>query len=181
VLIAGGRQKGTKSYVPLKSTEIYNPLNSAMAPGPTMAFARFSHRATALSDGRIVVAGGSGDTSTTVTGSLDSAEIYASGAWTVFAAPPALQQRRREFTMTRLNDDRLLAVGGLSGTLLLANSELFSPNAFTLGATMVQPPDASRSGHAASLMTDGRVLVTGGTGSGGVAISSAQLYNSPAP
>ena len=107
-------------------------------------------------------------------------EIYAGGTWQTVSAASALQQARRDFTATKLADGRLLAVGGVNATATLATSELYNPDAFTLGAALVSPPvDPSRFGHTATLLKDGRVLVTGGSNFNRYAISSAELYNGP--
>ena len=57
-------------------------------------------------------------------------------------------------------------------------SELFDPAAdiFATGATMASP----RSGHAATRLPDGRVLVTGGRNAlPGTVLNSAEFYNGP--
>jgi hypothetical protein len=201
VLIAGGRQNSGKNYIVLNSTEIYDPANSAtpIVAGPSMAGKRYLHDAAELLDGRVVAAGGSADTKAAVSGSLASAEVYCPASlppsmapltaaqcpggfnkWTALASANALQQARRDFTLTELADGRLLAVGGAGNTSTLATSELYRPDAFTLGASMVPPPsDPSRAGHTATLLVDGQVLVTGGTSATGVSTSSTQLYSGP--
>ena len=201
VLIVGGRQKSGTGYVPLSSAEIYVPPalgasgvgTVSAAPSmlkypttPAVPDPRFSHTAVRLSDGRVLVAGGSSDTSGTVASSLATAQLYGNGTWST-TAPPLMQQARREFTLTMLGDGRVLATAGVTATSTrLANSELFSlsPDAFTLGASLAplattSPTNPSRSGHAATRVNDGRVLVTGGTGASGVAINSAEIYNGP--
>ena len=70
--------------------------------------------------------------------------------------------------------------GGTDAANVLATSELFDPalNLFEIGAPMASP----RSGHAATRLLDGRVLVTGGRnalGGGGTVLNSAEIYNGP--
>ena len=61
-----------------------------------------------------------------------------------------------------------------------AGSELFAVSAFTGGASLV----ASRSDHAAAVLKDGRVLITGGTGVVGAGcgpLNSAEIWNGAPP
>ena len=52
----GGIGGGIEFY--MSTTEIYNPETNNWYPGPDMAVPRFSHTATALPDGRVLIAGG---------------------------------------------------------------------------------------------------------------------------
>jgi Galactose oxidase, central domain len=188
VLIAGGRQPNATPpppYIVLPSAEIYDPaLNTITAVGSAMGDARFAHSDVLLDDGRTLVAGGSNDPNNPTATSLASADFFSfsSGAFAALPAAPmgALLQARREFSMTKLTDSWVLAVGGIdsSGNRLLS-SELFEPGpGLDLFATGVSMTNA-RSGHTATRLQDGRVLVTGGTGASGAAINSAELYNGP--
>lgn len=120
-----------------------------------------------LADGRVLLAGGSDSRSA----SLADAAVFdpATGSWTPVAP---LSVTRRLHTMTCLADGRVLAAGGAEGALRipvvgLASAELFDP------ATGRWTPTGSlreaRSGHSATLLADGRVLVAGGE-----AVRSAQ-------
>jgi hypothetical protein len=186
VLIAGGRQPNAAPpppYIVLPSAEIYDPVaNTMTAVGSAMGNARFAQSDVLLDDGRALVAGGSNDPLEPTGTSLASADFFGAGAVTALPAAPAgaLVQGRREFSMTKLTDSWILAIGGIdsSGNRLLS-SELFEPGpGFDLFVTGVSMTNA-RSGHTATRLQDGRVLVTGGTGAGGAAINSAELYNGP--
>jgi hypothetical protein len=186
VLIAGGRQPNAAlppPYIVLPSAEIYDPVaNTMTAVGSAMGNARFAQSDVLLDDGRALAAGGSSDANNPTVTSLTSADFFSSGAFTALPAAPsgALVQARREFSMTKLTDSWILAIGGIdsSGNRLLS-SELFEPGpGFDLFVTGVSMTNA-RSGHTATRLQDGRVLVTGGTGAGGAAINSAELYNGP--
>ncbi|HZP86806.1 MAG TPA: kelch repeat-containing protein, partial [Burkholderiales bacterium] len=203
VLIAGGRNKSGNAYQVVSSTELWNPAAPTATPGtgPAMANARFSHSMVTLRDGNhVLVAGGSADGTTNVTGSLNASEILTVNggtlSWAAVTAP-GLQTARREFTLTALADGRALAVAGLgsgAGLPRLSSSDVLSANAFSAGASLAplptSPTDPSRSGHAATRLCsdaammagtckDGRVLVTGGTNSAGASMTSAELYTSP--
>ena len=112
--------------------------------GPSMHIARYLHTATLLLDGRVLVFGG-------VNGLSNHAEIYnpAAREW-VFAGPPGPDFGH---TATRLNDGRVL-------TLYETSAQLFNPTNGTW--TPTSSPNFYRRSHQAVLLTDGRVMVTGG-------------------
>jgi hypothetical protein len=185
VLIAGGRQLNATPpppYAALPSAEIYDPVSNTISAASPMNVARFSHRAELLDDGRVLIAGGSNDTAAPPITSLTSTEVYSAGTWVALPAAPAgaLQQARREFSMNKLTDSWVLALGGLdAASTRLAGSELFEPGAggdrFYLGVSMA----AVRSGHTGTRLQDGRVLILGGKDAGGTSIKSAEFYNGP--
>lgn len=129
--------------------------------------------ATALADGSVLVAGGD------VPG-VSTAERYdpASGSW---AAAGALLTARRGHTATLLADGRVLITGGvgccdLNGEFLLDTTEIYDPvgGAFEPTGSMT----TARAFHAATLLEDGRVLVTGGfDGVDESTTTSAEIYD----
>lgn len=80
-----------------------------------------------------------------------------------FKPAGALRDARYLHTATRLNDGRVLVVGGRGndGTTELDSVEVYDPkkNKWSVGPSL----STGRSGHTATLLLDGRVLVTGGT------------------
>ena len=71
-LIVGGYDGGGNSDVgALPSGELYDPGTGLISASPSMAVARYSHTATLLPDGRVLIAGGYGKA-----GILASAELY---------------------------------------------------------------------------------------------------------
>ena len=93
---------------------------------------------------------------------------------------PALQMNvgRAAHTATLLPDGKVLIAGGFreEGTseIAIASAELFDPsaNTFTPTADMNEP----RNGHTATLLPDGKVLITGGWNQSG-RTSTAELYD----
>jgi hypothetical protein len=116
-----------------------------------------------LADGRVLATGAGGNTATAI--------LDASGKWT---RTGDMVKGRTSATAIRLNDGRVLAIGGYIyyGSALggqLADAELYDPATgqwSLVEGTMSQPRGFAR----AVVMKDGRVLVAGGmglTGDGG--------------
>jgi hypothetical protein len=135
-----------------------------------MSANRAAHTATALPDGRVLVAGGF-----TEKGSAKGAEVYESEAGRFSSLPPMLTTRHSH-TATLLPDGKVLIAGGYGeGTTTLATAEMFDPatNAFAPTGSPVAP----RAGHVAVLLGTGKVLIAGGLGPGWTFLSSAELYD----
>ena len=130
--------------------------------------------ATALGDGDggVLVAGGE-------IPALPTAERYdpVSGRW---AQVGDLVVARRGHTATRLADGRVLIVGGVTccdanGEILTGAAEIRDP--FLGGFRPTGSLATARAFHAATLLPDGRVLVTGGIVAGSSATSSAEIFD----
>ena len=171
VLVSGG-YNGAGA---LSSAELYDPdLRSWTATGD-MGFARVGHAATLLADGHVLVEG-----SGTPTGVVASAELYdpRSGTW---SDTGRMAEGRAGPTATLLSDGRVLIVGGTGGgssfSNALASAEIYNPatGAWSGAASM----HTDRKHHTATLLPDGTVLVTGGTGSDDYhdSIASAEIYD----
>lgn len=94
-----------------------------------------------------------------------------------FGRTGSMSTARYNHTATRLQDGRVLIVGGQdSSDDCLASAELYDPNAgaFTPAGSMGK----ARAFHSATLLLGGRVLVAGGyAGTTSGAISEAELYD----
>lgn len=140
------------SVAPPSATDA-GPRSRWIATG-SMLIPRSDHTATLLADGRVLVAGGDGD----------SAELFdpVTGSW----AHTGSMSSRRAFghTATLLPDGKVLVAGGSEGdgAQPMATAELYDPQRGSWAPTgsMLQ----AHSGHTATLLADGRVLVTGGSG-----------------
>jgi len=135
-----------------------------------------------LPNGQVLVAGGTkllGSTQSSAV-SVADAELYDpfTRSWTPTAS---LSTNRDGHTLTVLTDGQVLAAGGGPGgwgwyTPLLA-TELYDPTAGTWSIT--GSLNMNRTGHTATLLPDGRVLVVGGDchlPSGVVGLATAELY-----
>jgi Kelch motif/Galactose oxidase, central domain len=132
--------------------------------------------ATLLADGGVLVAGGfnSGD------GPLASATRYDPGTG-VFKPTGSMANARGSHTGTLLPDGKVLIAGGgpRSWTggdpTFLAAAELYDPETGTFKATgsMSTP----RESHTATLLADGRVLITGGEDRVDHAVATAEIYD----
>ncbi|HEV3468707.1 MAG TPA: kelch repeat-containing protein [Pyrinomonadaceae bacterium] len=138
-----------------------------------MREARFAHAATALAGGQVLITGGL----ERMESPLASAELYdpASGAFTPVGTMSA---RRIGHTATLLADGRVLITGGSDDTFYtgaLPSAELYDPS--TRAFTPAPDMQAARLAHRATLLPDGRVLITGGQDEAGRKLSSAEIYN----
>ena len=136
-----------------------------------MSAVRMAHTATALPDGRVLVAGGF----TSEANAAHSAEAYAPGAGR-FSALPRMITVRYSHTATMLPNGKVLIAGGYAaGSTTIAAAELFDPATNTFVAT--GSLQSARSDHVAVLLSDGRVLIAGGLGRDWTFLSSAELYD----
>ncbi len=144
----------------------------------SLSTARSSLTATRLFGGKVLVAGGSDGG-----GQVSSAELFDpdTGTW---GSTGGLATARSSHTATLLsgppfqcgsNCGKVVVVGGLGAGGRLASAEVYNPAAGTWSATGSLA--TARSGHTATLLSNGRILVTGGTDAAGQPLASAEVYN----
>ena len=172
VLIIGGCTTGGCGGTPLGGqAELYDPRTRTFAAGPTLAEARLGHTATALADGRVLVAGGWPDEGRPP---LASAEIFDPRSGRFTPAGP-MTVGRGGHTASRLTDGRVLIVGGQNGSTILASAEIFDPS--TLRFVAAAPMPGPRDAHGAAVLRDGRVLVAGGRSGREILLDTALLFD----
>jgi hypothetical protein len=168
VLVAGG-YSGISGV--LSSAELYDPTTGNWTYTGSMNTARLAHTMTLLQDGRVLVAGGADETSL-----LSSAEFYnpGSGLW---SGAGSMSVPRVAHTATLLPlSGAVLFAGGISATgpdVDESSAEVWDPDFGWLPAGIM---NAARHSHTATLLPNGKVLVTGGE-SGSSVLSAAELYD----
>jgi hypothetical protein len=165
-----------------------SPSRPAVTPSPQpppiqtgpIGDGRQIHTATRLDDGRVLIVGGYDNEDR----ALASAVLYDPGTKT-FSPTGALADARGYHTATLLPDGRVLITGGgppgwpgsftgITGPFL-ASAELFDPKTgrFSPTGSMASP----REGHTATLLEDGRVLITGGADFQARSVAAGELYD----
>jgi len=168
--------------------ELYDPVTeefflTGALSHPEYWYGMYWHTATLMQDGRVLVTGGTDDMV-----QLDTAELYDPSTGT-FAATGAMTQRRVLHTAVRLADGSILIAGGETTNCLpsgrcefagtSASAELYDP--YTETFSPAGEMAVSRADHTATVLGDGRVLITGGVSYGGIGIyfgtlASAEIY-----
>jgi len=178
VLVAGGASGPFGAGPVLSSAELYNSRTGRWAATGHMHNARANHTATPLTTGQVLVAGGESGQSDGDS-VLASAELYdpRTGHW---AATGAMTQSRYNHSATRLPDGTILIAGGQGESVAghaLSNTERYEPQTGTWTATAGMT--AARTGHTATLLPNGLVLVTGGNAqtTGGPTEASTELFD----
>ncbi|CAF0889172.1 unnamed protein product [Adineta ricciae] len=128
----------------------------------TMSVTRYYHTASTLSNGKVLVTGGSNGIY------LNSAELYdpSTGSWTTTGT---MSVARCYHTASILSNGKVLVTGGY-----LNSAELY--DASTGNWTTTGTMSVARGYHTASILSNGKVLVTGGY-NGSVYLNSAELYD----
>ncbi|MBF8290740.1 MAG: kelch motif family protein [Chloroflexi bacterium] len=175
VLVVGGHdwdgaQAASVEVMGRTSAEVFDPATNTWTTTGAMATGRAFHTATLLSDGSVLVAGGG----LADEAAARSAEIYdpETGRW---SPAPSMAEDRFGHTATRLADGTVLVLGGVglgSDPVARGPAALYDPIARTW--TAYAAPSDARAGHTATLLGDGRLLMTRG---GWQQPASAVLYD----
>lgn len=188
VLVAGGDQFPIAPVGPNATAELFDPTTGIFSPTGSMQGQRTGHTATLLRDGKVLFVGGSAFVFPGppffrgVWESVQTAALFDPGSGT-FTPTGSLQSGRTAHTATLQNDGTVLVTGGksiinhqygLSYDYALSTSERFDPakGAFAPTGSMATP----RIGHSATLLSDGTVMVAGGT-DGMKQLATTEIYD----
>jgi N-acetylneuraminic acid mutarotase len=174
VLVAGGQYGSSTNFGTLANAELFDPATGMWTSTESMSYRRSHHTATLLPNGKVLVAGGADDVSTSSNSSagmtLISAELYdpLTGTWTNTGS---MNIARESHQATLLPNGQVLVEGMLG---YATNAEVYDPASATWAATgSIMSP---RFAHTATLLPNGKVLIAGGSYAGGGAYLSAELY-----
>jgi hypothetical protein len=137
-----------------------------------MTSPRYTHTATLLANGKVLIASGSDGSSGL---SNSSAELYDPSSG-VFSATGMMGVTRYSPTATLLSNGKVLLSGGDSDPVTTA--ELYDPASGTFTATGSMT--SGRASYSATLLLDGRVLIAGGIkafSNPQYSLSNAEVYN----
>jgi hypothetical protein len=133
-----------------------------------MITGRYFHTSTLLPNGKVLVAGGYGNS-----GYLASAELYdpVTGTWT---ATSAMSTPRYNFSAALLPGGKVLVAGGINGAGIIPGTEVYDP---ALGQwTATNALNFARFSATATVLPNGKVLIAGGAGNSGYP-ANAELYD----
>ncbi len=173
VLIVGG----IGSTV-LSSAELYTPESASFSFTSQMNEPRVGQTATLIAGGNVLIAGGRDVTVS------QTAEIYQFAAASFAYTAGMMTAPRTGHTATLLPDGTVLITGGspalFKRTLLnqgaLNTAEIYGPSTGTFVA-LGQSMAFARTEQAATLLPDGKVLITGGADAKGRTLASAEIYD----
>jgi hypothetical protein len=166
VLVTGGLDPNGNA---LATAELYDPTSGTFSlTTVNMQFVHASHTATLLNTGKVLVIGWGNAT----------AELFDPSTG-MFTATGSMVEARVSHTATLLSSGKVLVAGGIGppGPTVLAEAELYDPASGSFRQTLGNLATA-RQWHAANLLQDGKVLVTGGmVDNSGTATAIAELYD----
>ena len=180
VLVTGGSSMDRA----LSSAELWDPATRSFTATGSMHAERIGAAATLLRDGRVLVVGGDGPDKARA-----SAEIWdpATGSFSDLIATP--DNRGSGLTATTLADGRVLVVGGVK---CVATPPRQAPSCGDGLATLIWDPatgsfspgprlNEARDWGTATLLSDGRVVLIGGTGLAMDMAESAEVWDPSLP
>ena len=176
VLISGGVQ--SNGGPTLTSSERYDPTTRLWTTTGNLNTGRVGHRETMLPNLKVLVTGGYSGTASNNYAVHQTAEVFdsATGQWRYTLNP--MGTARQGHRATLLPNGKVLVTGGgatSSDSAPIQTTEIFDPDTetWTYSGNLTIP----RTQHAATVLANGRVLVSGGVTTGGVSTKTAELYD----
>ena len=186
VLIVGGARGGGPNFffsgfTFLANADLFDPAQGRFNSVSRTSFGEHTWSngsAVLLTNGKVLVAGGIGADGQVV---VRDARLFdpASGQ---FLPTGSMTSERYRHESTLLSDGRVLVTGGLKTVrwppTVIATAELYDPER----GVFISLPDMTtpRTGHTATLLPSGEVLIAGGSRGSFISISAAELFR-PAP
>lgn len=171
VLITGGIDSNVTNPALLSSAELYDPATNTFQPAGNMTVGRRNHAAVSLTNGDVLIVGGSN-------GAPKVAEVYSASNGSFHATSGLMVVWRFLPTATLLPSGKVLIVGGVDATPATAgpvsSAELYDPatGKFTATTSMA----FTRFDHFSILLPNGKVWV-GGNGDEFNPISQYEEYD----
>lgn len=145
-------------------------LAQTFTPTGSLNAGRNGHRAIALKNGMVLIAGGYDFNEN----ALSSCELYDPLTGT-FATTGGLNLARRNFGIALLDNGTVLVSGGYDANFnALASAEIYDPSTGVFALT--ENLNIARADATATRLSDGTVLIAGGFDTSNNALSSAELY-----
>jgi hypothetical protein len=181
VLLTGGQPVEadfSTGYPAVNTAELYDSLGATFTSTGNMTASRYSHIATLLTDGTVLITGGvSYSNNGLFLGSVASAELYDSSTGT-FTATGGMTTRRAGPTATLLNDGRVLISGGsqfqpgsAGAAGGLSSAEIYTPAVSIPAPALFSISDDGRGQGAIWHAQTGKIASAGNPAAAGEALS----------
>jgi hypothetical protein len=171
VLLIGGVGSGFSLIAP---TDLFTPVGNTFSASGSLLDPRRLHTSTLLISGKVLVAGGV----TMSTGNVsNTTEIFDPATATFIAGPNMVNAKAYDaatlFTSGPRMGQVLISASFTTGGFITPNNDLYDPvaNSFSTTCNLLQ----TREQHTATLLLNGKVLITGGFIVGG-GITECELY-----
>ena len=172
VLITGGHQGRHSAIMIYDSAELYDPATGKFRLSGHMGMRRHKHDAVLLSDGSVLISGGSDERDDQ--GAYASAEIYkpSSGTFSRVGDMPTIRYKHIGTSLLLGNGNVLIAGGAKNAIIYDPQRRVFSAVPGHLGTATL-----SRLFATATLLQNGSALITGGYGIGQSVTAETWIYN----